>query len=123
VPTRAAVAAWLDVHPLRGAEGLTPDAPFFVALDPVHRGHRLTGDAVYKIVRQLGGGAALEARPHGLRRSAISRVLDLTGGDIRSTQKFSRHRDVRVIERYDDCRRDVAGELAGRLAEDAGEPA
>jgi integrase/recombinase XerC len=118
-PTKAALRAWLEVHPLRGPEGLPPEAPFFIALDPAHRGHRLTGDAVYKVVRGLGAAAGLVTRPHGLRHAAIRRVLDLTHGDIRSTQKFSRHRDVRGIERYDDCRRDRAGELAGRLAEDA----
>jgi hypothetical protein len=31
-----------------------------------------------------------------------------------------RHRDVRVLERYDDSREDLAGQLARRLAEDAG---
>jgi integrase/recombinase XerC len=118
-PTRAALSAWLVAHPLRGPGGLPPATPFFVALDPAHRGHRLTGDAVSKVVRGLGAAAGLVTRPHGLRHAAIRRVLDLTHGDLRSTQRFSRHRDVRVIERYDDCRRDRAGELAGRLAADA----
>jgi hypothetical protein len=31
-------------------------------------------------------------------------------------QKFSRHRDVRVIERYDDNRNDLAGQVARQLA-------
>jgi integrase/recombinase XerC len=34
-------------------------------------------------------------------------------------QRFSRHRDVRVLQRYDDSRRDLAGEVARRLAGEA----
>jgi integrase/recombinase XerC len=51
-----------------------------------------------------------------LRHAAVTAALDLTGGDIRAVQKFSRHRDVRVIERYDDSRKDLAGEVARRVA-------
>jgi hypothetical protein len=40
--------------------------------------------------------------------------------NIRAAQRFSRHRSVRVLERYDDGREDPAGRLARRLAEDAG---
>jgi integrase/recombinase XerC len=31
-------------------------------------------------------------------------------------QRFSRHRDVRVLERYDDNRRDLGGEVAKQVA-------
>jgi integrase/recombinase XerC len=107
--TAQALRAWLAA---RGAGA----GPLFVALDRAHRGHRLTGQAVYGVVRGLGERAGLRARPHGLRHAAITRALDLTGGDVRSVQRFSRHRDVRVVQRYDDCRRDLAGEVARRLA-------
>jgi hypothetical protein len=33
-------------------------------------------------------------------------------------QRFCRQRDVRVLQRYDDGRRDLAGEVARRLAAD-----
>jgi len=36
---------------------------------------------------------------------------------VRAVQKFSRHRDVRVLQRYDDNRRDLAGGVAARVAE------
>ena len=72
------------------------------------------------MVRGLGERAGLRARPHGLRHAAITRVLDLSGGDVRAAQTFSRHRKIEILLRYDDCREDLAGRLARRLAEDAG---
>jgi integrase/recombinase XerC len=41
----------------------------------------------------------------------------LTNGDVRKVQRFSRHKDVRVLVRYDDAREDMAGDVARRLAE------
>jgi hypothetical protein len=35
---------------------------------------------------------------------------------IRAVQRFSRHRDVRILERYDDNRRDLAGDVAKQVA-------
>jgi integrase/recombinase XerC len=110
--TAGALRAWL------AARGAGP-GPLFVALDRAHRDHRLTGQAVYGVVRGLGERAGLRARPHGLRHAAITRALDLTGGDVRAVQRFSRHRDVRVLQRYDDCRRDLAGAVARRLASES----
>ena len=37
-----------------------------------------------------------------------------------TAQRFSRHKDVRTLEKYDDNRTDLAGDLARRLADDAG---
>jgi hypothetical protein len=34
-------------------------------------------------------------------------------------QKFSRHKDAPLLQRYDDNRQDLGGALARRLAEDA----
>jgi integrase/recombinase XerC len=107
--TAAALRDWL------GARG-TAAGPLFVALDRAHRGHRLTGQAVYDVVSGLGARAGVKTWPHALRHLAITRALDLTGGDVRAVQKFSRHKDVRVIQRYDDARVDSAGEIARKLA-------
>jgi integrase/recombinase XerC len=114
-PTREALAAWLAFR------GDGP-GPLFVRLDRGGTG-RLTGGAVYALVRQLGERAGLKARPHGLRHAAITRVLDLTGGNVREAQQFSRHQSVATVLKYDDARRDRAGELARRLADDAAEAA
>jgi integrase/recombinase XerC len=109
-PTQAALAGWLKDR------GDAP-GPLFVALDRAHRGHRLTGQAVYAVVRGLGAAAGVRARPHGLRHAAITRALDLTHGDVRAVQRFSRHKDVRIIQRSDDARADLAGGVAKRVAE------
>ncbi len=62
--------------------------------------------------------ADLAVRPHGLRHLAITAALDLTQGDVRAVQKFSRHRDVRVLSVYDDTRADLGGEVARLVADE-----
>jgi integrase/recombinase XerC len=110
-PTRAALVAWLA---FRG----DASGPLFTSLDRARKGAgRLSGSAVYAIVRDLGERAALRVRPHGLRHAAITEALDRTGGDVRRVQRFSRHRDVRVLTRYDDNRQDLAGDVARLVAE------
>jgi integrase/recombinase XerC len=108
-PTKAALEAWLQA---RGTE----DGPLFVNFHRAGKGGRLTGSAVYFIVRELGTKAGLTVRPHGLRHLAITSALDLTNGDLRAVQKFSRHKDVRVLNIYDDNRQDVAGDVARLVA-------
>jgi integrase/recombinase XerC len=110
--TREALAAWLTVRDV-------PSGPLFTTLDRASRGRRLSGMGLYLVVRKIGERVGLRVRPHGLRHAAITRALDLTGGDIRSVQKFSRHKDVRLLQRYDDNRQDLGGAVALRLAEDA----
>jgi integrase/recombinase XerC len=108
--TKAAIEAWLAV---RGDAA----GALFHSLDRARKGNgRLTGAGLYDVVRKLGSKAGLRVWPHGLRHAAITEALDLTGGNVRAVQKFSRHRDVRVIERYDDNRTDLAGQVACQLA-------
>lgn len=112
LPTLRVLKAWVA---RRGAAA----GPLFRSLDPAGKGDgRLTGAAVYQIVRGLGAKIGVKARPHGFRHTAITEVLDRSGGDIRKAQKFSRHRDVRVLERYDDSRVDLAGQAAASIATD-----
>ncbi len=108
-PTKAALEAWLAVR------GSAP-GPVFVNFDRASKGGRLTGSAVYFIVGSLGTEAGLTVRPHGLRHLAITSALDLTKGDMRAVQKFSRHKDVRVLNAYDDNRQDLAGDVARLVA-------
>ena len=110
-PTKAALEAWLAVR------GSAP-GPVFVNFDRASKGGRLTGSAVYFIVGSLGTEAGLTVRPHGLRHLAITSALDLTKGDMRAVQKFSRHKDVRVLNAYDDNRQDLAGDVARHVAGD-----
>lgn len=107
---RSVLADWLAIR------GSKPGALFLGA-----RGRpRLTGDGLAEIVAAAGdrAGLTVTVRPHGLRHQAITRALDLTNGDVRKVQRFSRHAKVETLLRYDDARRDEAGEIAGRLGDD-----
>jgi len=109
-PTVAALAAWVAV---RGTEA----GPLFVNFDRAGKGARLTGRSVHRIVRDLGLDSGVGVvRPHGLRHAAITEALEATGGNVRAVQKFSRHRDLRVLTVYDDSRTDMAGEVAALVA-------
>jgi integrase/recombinase XerC len=113
-PTRAALDAWL------GARGDAP-GPLFLSLDPAGKGTgRLTGGGLYAIVRRLGEGAGLRARPHGLRHTSITAALD-AGIDVRQVRRFSRHAKLDTLLVYDDNRQDLAGDVARRVAEQAGD--
>jgi len=108
-PTCEALRDWLAVRgPAAG--------PLFVNFDRAGKGQRLTGASVYRLIRRLGATIGLTVRPHGLRHAAITEALELTGGDLRRVQRFSPHRDVRTISRYDDNRLDLGGEVARQVA-------
>jgi integrase/recombinase XerC len=108
-PTKGALEAWVLV---RGAEA----GALFTNFDRAGKGGRLSGRSVARVLSALGDKVGLVVRPHGLRHSAITTALDLTGGNVRSVQKFSRHRDLRVLLRYDDNRQNLAAEVARLVA-------
>lgn len=117
-PVRKALAAWLEVR------GDSP-GPLFRRLDPGKgRGGagkaRLSDDGVYKLVQALGRRAGLTRplRPHGLRHHAITSALDRSGGDLRAGARFSRHRDLRTLTRYDDNRKDLGGAMAALVSDE-----
>ncbi len=106
--TRAVLNNWLAV---RGSA--LPTDPMFIALDRHAEGSRLTGRGVHQVVARWGKEADLEGlHPHGFRHTAITTALDNCDGDIRKVQSFSRHADPRTLMRYDDKRKDFAGEIA-----------
>ncbi len=107
--TQAALREWLSV---RG----DPPGPLFPNFDRARKGRRLTGAGLYALVRKLGQSVGVDVWPHGLRHTAITEALDLTEGDVRAVQRFSRHRDVRVLTIYDDNRTDMAGKVARMVA-------
>jgi len=114
--TRHALDAWVK------ARGEDP-GPLFLSMNRVNVGDglRLTAASLWRMVRELGQDVGLKVWPHGLRHTAITEALNATGGDVRAVQRFSRHRDVRVLERYDDCRTDMAGDVARKVAASAPE--
>lgn len=108
-PTKAALAAWVEV---RGNE----PGPLFVNFDRAGKGARLTGRSVARLVADLGEAVGLAVRPHGLRHAAITAALDLTNGNARAVQRFSRHAKVETLLRYDDNRTDLGGDVARLVA-------
>lgn len=106
--TLAALQAWLEI---RGRER----GALFIALDRRSRGTRLSTEAIYRLVRRAGERVGIRARPHGLRHAATTDGLDLTNGDVRTVSRFTRHRDIRTVQIYDDGRHDQAGQVAGLL--------
>ncbi|MDP6087273.1 MAG: tyrosine-type recombinase/integrase [Nitrospinota bacterium] len=107
--TTAVLADWLSV---RGDE----PGPLFLNFDRAGKGRRLTGRGLYSMIRKLGEGVGLRTWPHGLRHAAVTEALDLTNGNLRAVQRFSRHKDVRILTIYDDNRQDLGGEVARKVA-------
>ena len=107
IPPRVLVSlkAWVEI---RGSH----EGPLFTALDRGHRGHRLDGSAVYRLVSELGEAVGIDTRPHGLRHAGITAALDKTNGNTRMVQRFSRHRSLETLSLYDDNRMDLGGEVA-----------
>jgi integrase/recombinase XerC len=111
-PTAVALVEWIE---RRGDE----PGPLFHRLDGPKPDpeFRLSGESVRRIVRRVSKAAGLprDVRPHGLRHSAATAALD-AGRDVRDVRRFTRHRSLEMVLRYDDMRRDVAGEIARDLA-------
>jgi integrase/recombinase XerC len=77
----------------------------------------LSDKGIYLILRRLGAEAGVIVKPHGVRHASITEALNKLNGDVRKVQKFSRHKDVKVLMTYDDNRKDIAGEIAELLSE------
>ena len=85
--------------------------------DPATNGARLTGNGLWWLVCEYGEAIGVpELRPHKLRHSCITAALDLTGGDVRSVQRLSRHSDLRTLTKYDDNREDLQGAVTVNLS-------
>jgi integrase/recombinase XerC len=110
--TTEAIANWIT------AQGRSmPDAPLFFALDFANRGHRLTGDAIRKIVVRYCEKAGIKKMmsPHRIRHSAITAALDATDGNLRKVQKLSRHKNIETVTVYDDNRKKDQREMTDLL--------
>jgi integrase/recombinase XerC len=94
--TAAAIQDWLTV---RGdAQG-----PLFTTLARGGKhGERLTRYGLYQVIRRLGQQVGVRAWPHGLRHTAISEALRLTGGHVPWAMAFSRHSDPKTMLVYND---------------------
>lgn len=103
----SALRTWIE-H--RGEE----PGPLFVSL----RGTRLHEDSVNERLARLAELAGIKVTPHGLRHTAITEILERSGGDIRTAQRFARHSNPNVTVRYDDNRKDLARRGADLLEDE-----
>jgi integrase/recombinase XerC len=83
------------------------------------RDTRLSVDRLYQIVGGLAETAGIDrvVSPHKIRHSSITALLDLNGGDVRSAQAHSRHKNLATLIRYDDGRQQLQGKAAKTLAD------
>ena len=102
-PTSKALADWIEI---RG----DTDGPLFINFDRAKKGHRLTGSAVYYIIRKVGKEIGISTRPHGLRHSAITACVDQF--PLTDVQKFSRHKKIETVAVYADNKEGVQSKIA-----------
>jgi len=102
-----ALLAWKKVSPNK-------EGAIFVSLDRVSFGHALTGDGLYKLIRKYFKSVDAEKimSPHRIRHSVITELLEASNGNVRTVQKFSRHKSVNTLLIYDDNRTNGQGEMA-----------
>ncbi len=126
----------LDITTKRGRRRRVPLPPVVgEAVDAMlaERGHPSTGSLfltpsgrpiyelyVYRLIRRLARGAGIptadQLSPHSLRHTAITELLDVTGGDLRAAQDFAGHADPRTTRRYDRARNNLDRHGAYMLA-------
>jgi integrase/recombinase XerC len=96
-----AIIDWLET-----AQSGAGTDPLFVSLSRNQPGHRLSGSALYSIVRDYSAAAGIEKvmSPHRVRHSGITAALDATDGDTRRVQQLSRHANLNTLTLYDDNR-------------------
>lgn len=109
-----AICAWLSLR-----NDWNHKAPLFIALDPAHKGHRLTGSAMYWIVDRYCKQAGIKKQmsPHRIRHSSITAALDATDGNVRKVQKLSRHSQIETLLVYDDNRHNDQLEISEILSQ------
>jgi integrase/recombinase XerC len=76
----------------------------------------LTPDGLHHLIGEYGTALGLKRlTPHQLRHSSITAALD-AGADVRSVQRLSRHARLETLQKYDDNRSDMQGEVTNKLA-------
>jgi integrase/recombinase XerC len=103
-----AISDWLS------STGESRSSALFVS----SRDTRISADRLYEIVVGLGAAAGIDrvVSPHKIRHSSITALLDLNGGDVRSAQAHSRHKNLATLILYDDGRQQLQGKAAKTLA-------
>jgi integrase/recombinase XerC len=117
---------WLQLQLRRSRIGWRVWESKSLALFVSSRDTRLSVDRLYQIVGGLAAAAGITSgrqanewvvSPHKIRHSSITALLDLNGGDVRSAQAHSRHKNLATLIRYDDGRQQLQGKAAKTLAD------
>ena len=111
--TVAAIQDWLGTR-----DAVKPSDPLFICLDHPN-GTRLQGRGMHQMIslRSKLAGITKQMSPHRVRHSAITAYLDASGGDVRSAQGLSRHKNLNTLTRYDDNRHQYQGKATDVLAD------
>jgi integrase/recombinase XerC len=111
--TVSAVRDWLGTR-----SDVKPIDPLFISLDD-KQGARLQGRGIHQTIsnRSKQAGIPKQMSPHRVRHSAITAYLDASGGDVRSAQGLSRHKNLNTLTRYDDNRHQYQGKATDVLAD------
>lgn len=81
-------------------------------------GEPLKPRSVNDLISRLAKVAGVDVTPHGLRHAAITQVLEKTGGNVRTAQRFARHANPATTMVYDDNRQRVAAQGVAALEDD-----
>lgn len=113
-----ALSAWINGRADKEDKGFK-DAPMFAR---AHHSGRMVGRlgnvGVWKIIKTIGLKATgHHVHPHGFRHTAITVALDVFGGDCRKVARFSGHKSLAMVERYDDRKNQSGAEVAEKISE------
>ena len=110
--TTRAIEQYLEI---RNSTGIA----LFENVDRAGKGNgRLSSQAIYYLVRDIFKKAGISKlmSPHRVRHSAITAALDITNGNIRSVQRFSRHSKLETLQVYDDNRHKYQADVTNLLS-------
>ena len=110
--------SWLAIRPSReGEEGEQPSGPLLFGWSAITGKPmgRLTGRGVAKIAARWGRALGRICRPHGLRHTAATELLD-AGMTWAEVAGFTRHKDPSTLQHYDDNRARRGRRAAQHLA-------
>jgi integrase/recombinase XerC len=110
---KAAFEALKDWAEVRG----DAPGPLFGSFHHAWTGNRLSLSSLNRIVQRVGASVGVRTTPHGFRHTAITKALDMTDGDVRTVQRFSRHRSLQTVLQYDDNRTDSPRTISDQLGE------
>ena len=113
--TVIAIGSWLEMRSL--CLGIpTATDPLFIGLGN-DRHSRLLGEGIRLMLveRTKAAGITKVMSPHRVRHSAITAFLDASGGDVRSAQGLSRHKNLNTLTRYDDNRHQYQAKASSML--------